>query len=345
MTTIENKKSVKDLAKQNKNVLKYNTPVRGHSFEQNYTLKNFITNYKDIGFQATNLYNATQEIHRMKNAKIFFGCTSNIITSGLRDTICYLAKNKKFSVFVTTAGGIEEDLIKCFKDTVHGSFNIKGSKLRDNGYNRVGNLLIPNDNYVYFEEWLTGIIEELIKENNSNISNNNNDNNINNTCAPLILTPSKFIKILGKKINNENSILYWCYKNDINVYCPAITDGSIGDILTFNRNRQNFKLDIVEDIYNMNCESMNAKETGVIIIGCGLVKHHILNANLFKNGANYCVLINNAQEFDGSDAGATIEESVSWGKIKKKNSGVKVFGDATIIFPLIVAECFANENK
>lgn len=328
--TIENEpKSVKDLAKQNKSEVKYEEPVNGHFFDEEYTLKNFIKNYAKIGFQATNLYKATEEIHKMKNAKVFFGCTSNIITSGLRDTICYLAKNKKFDVFVTTAGGIEEDLIKCFKNTVHGSFNIRGSKLRDNGYNRVGNLLIPNDNYVHFEQWLTKIIAELTQ-------NYTADN-------PLILTPSKFIRILGEKINNENSILHWCYKNGINVYSPALTDGSIGDILTFNENRQKIKLDIVEDIYNMNCESLLAKETGVIIIGCGLVKHHILNANLFKNGANYCVLINNAQEFDGSDAGATIEEAVSWGKIKKRNTGVKVFGDATILFPLIVAECFTDK--
>ncbi|KAF4745283.1 hypothetical protein FOZ63_022029, partial [Perkinsus olseni] len=26
---------------------------------------------------------------------------------------------------------------------------------------------------------------------------------------------------------------YWCYKNNIPVFCPAITDGSIGDMIYF----------------------------------------------------------------------------------------------------------------
>lgn len=320
--------SVKDLADQKENKLNFTDPVKGPDFSENYSLKDFISNYSNIGFQATHLHKAIEEIKRMKNSKIFFGCTSNIITSGLRDTICYLAKNKKINVFVTTAGGIEEDLIKCFKKTYLASFDIKGKLLRENGYNRVGNLLIPNKNYAEFETWFSTIIENLTKYHSKE--------------NPLILTPSKFIRILGKEINDENSVLYWCYKNNINVYCPAMTDGSMGDILTFHKNRDKFKLDIVEDIYNMNSETMFEKETGVIILGCGLVKHHILNANLFKNGADYCVLINNSNEFDGSDAGANIEEAISWGKIKKKNSGVKVFGDATILFPIIVAGALFN---
>ena len=43
-----------------------------------------------------------------------------------------------------------------------------------------------------------------------------------------------------------------------------------------------------------------------IILGSGIVKHHICNANMFRNGAEYAVYVNNAQEFDGSDAGGTI---------------------------------------
>ncbi|CAB4038710.1 Deoxyhypusine synthase, partial [Paramuricea clavata] len=44
-------------------------------------------------------------------------------------------------------------------------------------------------------------------------------------------TPSKLIDRLGKEINNPESVYYWCHKNQIPVFCPAITDGSIGDIL------------------------------------------------------------------------------------------------------------------
>lgn len=64
-----------------------------------------------------------------------------------------------------------------------------------------------------------------------------------------------------------------------------------------------------------------------------------------RNGADYAVYINTAQEFDGSDSGAHPDEAVSWGKIKMNASPIKVCGDATILFPLIVSQTFAKEAQ
>jgi deoxyhypusine synthase len=44
----------------------------------------------------------------------------------------------------------------------------------------------------------------------------------------------------------------------------------------------------------------------VIILGGGLVKHPILNANMLLDGAERAVYINRVQEFDGSDGGARL---------------------------------------
>lgn len=63
----------------------------------------------------------------------------------------------------------------------------------------------------------------------------------------------------------------------------------------------------------------------MIILGGGLPKHHICNANMMRNGADYAVFINTAQEFDGSDSGARPDEAVSWGKIRGSAKTVKVF--------------------
>lgn len=43
-----------------------------------------------------------------------------------------------------------------------------------------------------------------------------------------------------------------------------------------------------------------------------------------RNGADYAVYINTAQEFDGSDSGARPDEAVSWGKIRVDAQPVKV---------------------
>ena len=88
--------------------------------------------------------------------------------------------------------------------------------------------------------------------------------------------------------------------------------------------------------------TIGLKKSGVIILGSGIVKHSILNANMLRNGTDYAVYINTAEEFDGSDSGALPDEAVSWGKIEKNAESVKVFGDATILFPILVAESFAG---
>lgn len=62
--------------------------------------------------------------------------------------------------------------------------------------------------------------------------------------------------------------------------------------------------------------AVKANNTGMIILGGGVIKHHICNANLMRNGADFAVYINTASEFDGSDAGARPDEAVSWGKIR-----------------------------
>lgn len=63
-----------------------------------------------------------------------------------------------------------------------------------------------------------------------------------------------------------------------------------------------------------------------------------------RNGAEFVVYVNTANEFDGSDSGAKPDEAISWGKIKKDAKPVKINADASIIFPLLVAETFAKHH-
>jgi deoxyhypusine synthase len=82
----------------------------------------------------------------------------------------------------------------------------------------------------------------------------------------------------------------------------------------------------------------------MIILGGGVVKHHTCNANLMRNGANFSVFINTGQAFDGSDSGAPPDEAISWGKIKIDASPVKLYSDASLVFPLIVSQTFALDG-
>jgi deoxyhypusine synthase len=306
--------------------------IKGYNFNNGVNYNKLIDSFLSTGFQATHLSKAISIINKMieENVTIYIGYTSNIITSGLRDIIRYLAEHKKINVIVTTAGGIEEDFIKCFGSFKLGSFSASGEVLNKQGVNRAGNIFIPNSRYCKFEDFIMPILERIYK---------------NQKEALKIISVSGLIKEIAKEIENPESIYYWCYKNNIQVYCPSIIDGSLGDIIHFFMYKHpDFKLDSAKDVHDLNEFTITQKKTGIIILGGGVVKHHINNANMMRNGADYAVYINSHEEWDGSDSGARPDEAVSWGKIKNKGESIKVFGDATIFFPLVVAKTFANTS-
>lgn len=304
-------------------------PVKGYDFNQGVNWGKIIDSFASTGFQASHLSKAINICDEMveNNAFIFLGYTSNMVSSGLRDVFRYLVEHKKVNVIVTSAGGVEEDIIKCLGDFTLGDFNASGEELRKKGINRIGNVFVPNNRYVEFEKFVQPILEELYQE----------------QMKGEFITPSKIIWKLGEKIADKKSIYYWAWKNKIPVYCPAITDGAFGDnVYFFKHKRSDFVIDVVEDVKQFNDLTIGLKKSGIVVLGSGIVKHAILNANMLRNGADYAVYINNSQEFDGSDAGAMPDEAVSWGKILPNAKSVKVFGDATILFPILVGKCFTN---
>eukprot|EP00038_Savillea_parva_P030837 m.80652 g.80652 ORF g.80652 m.80652 type:complete len:382 (-) comp9367_c0_seq1:1795-2940(-) len=331
--------------------------VEGYDFNEGVDYHKLLQSYLRTGYQATNFGRAVEEIQRMRRwrlsdepiaedededlidpavrqnirCKIFFGYTSNLISSGTRETIRYLVEHNMVDVVVTTAGGVEEDFIKCLAPTYVGDFKLDGATLRKKGINRIGNLLVPNDNYVKFEDWMKPILDAMLEEQQRD---------------GVVWTPSKMIHRMGKEINDPRSVYYWAYKNNIPVYSPALTDGSIGDMVYFHSfNNPGLVIDIAGDIRGINDHAANHKgRTGMIVLGGGVVKHHIHNANLMRNGADYAVVVSVAQEFDGSDAGASPDEAKSWGKIRAAAQPVKIVAEASLVFPLLVAETFARNE-
>ncbi len=142
---------------------------------------------------------------------------------------------------VTSAGGIEEDFIKCLAPTYLGDFALDGRSLRDKGINRIGNLLVPNNNYCKFEDWVNPILDKLLEE--QNLIPGEASPYFESQCVVIVTnmyfqdqkiwTPSSIIERLGHEINDKSSIYYWAAKNKIPVFSPALTDGSLGDMFFF----------------------------------------------------------------------------------------------------------------
>jgi len=168
--------------------------------------------------------------------------------------------------------------------------------------NRIGNLLVPNSNYCAFEDWAVPILHQLVAEQAPGAGHGEDGEGER-------WSPSKIIRRLGKEIDNEESVYYWCYKvrrsfysrdvweseadnqNDIPVFCPALTDGSLGDMIYFHtyKTETQLSIDIVQDIRRLNDMSVKAKQAGMIILGGGVCKHQIANAMLFVSHPSYLV--------------------------------------------------------
>ncbi len=302
--------------------------VKGYDFDAKFDAGNFFSSFANTGFQATNLGKAIDLTKKMREEKafIFLGFTSNVSTSGLRDILTYLVKNRLVNFLVTTTGGIEEDIIKTHGDFLHGSFDANGAYLRKNGVNRSGNIYVPNERYIWFEGFMRKFLERIYKKSTA-------------------IDSVEFVKEMGRELegrrNCDESFTYWAYKNKIPLLCVPLADGAIGDHLYFfKKEHPNFSVDLVREVELLYDTVLNANKTGAILIGGSVPKHHIMNALMLRDGADYTVYINTWHEHEGSNAGANVEEAKSWGKAAPDENNVKIWGEASIIFPLLVAAVF-----
>ena len=111
--------------------------VKGINFNKKVTLDDLIAGLTTSGIQCTEIGRAIKIINDMikwrvedaedfeeddltsfkkRRTVIYLGFSSSIISGGCRDIIRYLFEHKMIGYSVTTAGGVEEDLIKCFGD-------------------------------------------------------------------------------------------------------------------------------------------------------------------------------------------------------------------------------------
>jgi len=287
------------------------------------SITDLVNEMHSIGFQASHLSQASEVIKKMQSEKctIFLSFTSNMVSSGLRELFAFMVKHKMVSAIITSVGSIEEDLMKTHKPFLLGSFEADDKQLHKKGINRIGNIFVPNERYIWLETQLMPFFKEMLELQKK---------------KGKMLSAREIIFELGKKTKDENSILFWATKNNIPIFCPAITDGAFGlQLFSFKQQNREFGIDVTADMQELADIVLGAEKTAGIILGGGIAKHHTIGANILRDGLNYAVYVSTATESDGSLSGAKVKEAVSWGKINETAEQVFVEGDATIIFPLL----------
>lgn len=248
----------------------------------------------------------------------FLSFPACIISTGTRGVIRQAIRKNLFDVIITTCGTLDHDLARVWEDYYHGDFNADDSKLHEQGINRLGNIFIPNSSYgEVLETNLQPLLEDIVGDKE--------------------MGPRELIHEVGLQINDKDSILYWAAKNDIPIYVPGITDGAFGSQLwMYWQSHKKFKLDLMKDQQELADIVFPAKETGALMVGGGISKHHTIWWNQYRGGLDHSVYITTAVEYDGSLSGARIREAVSWGKVRDDADFVTVEGDATVFLPLIL---------
>jgi deoxyhypusine synthase len=307
-------------------------PVEDYDFSKKMSVDELVAQMeKAWGFTAGKLAAGVRILENMtkdKKCVKFLSFTGNLVATGTRGALKELVKRRLVDVVVTTCGTVDHDVARCWKDYYKGSFVMNDAKLREEGMNRLGNVLVPNDSYgVILEKKMQTLLQTLWKEGVREVSS------------------SQFCREVGKRICNETSILYWAAKNDVPVFVPGITDGAVGYQTWLFSQDHDFRLNLLKDSGMLNDIVFEAQKSGALLVGGGISKHHTLWWNQFKDGLDYAVYISTADEWDGSLSGARPREAVSWGKINEKADKTMIEGDASIILPIMVSALLDRLGK
>lgn len=275
------------------------------------------------GFTAKDVAEAVDILEQMvkdRNCVKFLSFPAAPVATGLRGVIRELIKHKLVDVIITTCGTLDHDLARCWGTYFHGSFHLDDKKLYKKGYHRLGNLLLPKEAYgPLLEKHLQPLFEKIFGDSAK-------------------ITSSLLAAKLGEHIQDESSILHWCWKNNVKVFIPGLTDGAVGSQLwLYWQKHKGITIDPLGDEEELAGIVFKAKRSGALMLGGGISKHHTLWWNQFKGGLDYAVYITTAVEYDGSLSGAEVREAISWGKVNAKAKHVTVHGDATALLPLMVA--------
>jgi deoxyhypusine synthase len=303
--------------------------VKDYSVNENTTIKELMDNFGNAGGFSVKKINTAKNIYKnMQNDKDCFKILSHpacIVSTGTRGLIKDMIKNKKVDAVMTTCGTLDHDLARLWKDYYQGSFNMDDKELHQQGINRLGNVLVPNECYGdVLEERLQPIIKKLYSE-------------------KKVWNVHELIWAFGESIKDEenakDTIIYWSWKNKIPIYLPGPLDGAWGaQLWNFWQMHRDFNLNLFEDDQDFFIRVTDAKKVGAIMLGGGISKHHVIWFNQFRNGMDYAIQISTAVEYDGSLSGAQTREAISWGKISEEATHITVEGDVTLILPLIIAD-------
>ena len=259
---------------------------------------------------------------------VFLTIAGPMVPGGMRRIVRDLIDQEYVRVVVTTGANMVHDMVEAlgYKHLV-GTFLAEDKKLRAKDIGRIGDIYIEQKAFRNLEKWMHKILENIPEEKREHLS-----------IAELLFE-------VGKKIQDPESILATATKKEVPIISPGFIDSIAGFHLWVFGQDKKIGIDPLLDVNKMMDKVYEAKKVGIIILGGGWPKHFALFANTFREGVDCAIQITMDRPEPGGLSGATLEEAITWGKVKPEGKAVTVICDATIAFPLIVAAALESLGK
>ena len=251
----------------------------------------------------------------------FLSFTGPLVPGGLGGLVQKFIEKDWCNVIVTSGASIVHDVMLALGGThLKGTFSADDAKLKDEGFGRIGNVYAKTADFEKFETFIQEVFAKLAAE-------------------KRIWSVSEVCKKLGGRL--DSGILHDATKNGVPIFCPAIADSMLGlQLFMFNNQRTTGSELIIDSNLDAKHGSdlvFDAKKTGALILGGGVVKHYTLGANILRGGLDYGINVTTGTPYDGSLSGARLEEGISWGKVNAKARLCTIYGDYFLIFPILAA--------
>jgi deoxyhypusine synthase len=304
--------------------------VRDRTVDPSMTVEELVQLYRDIhGFMAGHLAEAADILVSCMDADLrVLSFTANLVATGLRGVIAQSIREGLFNLVVTTCGTIDHDIARSTGGRyLKGSFQLDDEELRDRGLHRLGNIVIPVDDYGPRVERLTySVLDQLPRDREWSIY--------------------EILWEIGRRLKDPYSILRAAYERKVPVIVPGFLDGAFGTALyTYLQTHRDLKLNVFGDEDVIAHAFFTARKALALVLGGGISKHHTIWWAQVREGLDCAVYVTTAVEYDGSLSGAQTREAISWGKIRKKAKHVVVYADATLVLPLLVASMLARKRS
>jgi len=278
---------------------------------------------------AGRMYRATKllaEILEDDDTTVFLSVAGPLVPGGLRKVIRDMIDHEMVDVLITSGANITHDLLEAFGGRHYHGMTEDDDTLCKQGMGRIGDLYTKSEDFEVFEKEITKIMSKITEKDN-------------------FLTIREFLTEIGGSIEDEESILQTAVKNGVPVYAPGIIDSMLGLQLWMFTQDNKLHLDASGDMSELSDIVYGSKKVATVILGGGLPKHYALASNLLKGGVDAAIQVTMDRSETGSLGGAPLEEAKSWAKAKAGSNLVTVIGDATIIFPLMLAGAMEMNNN